>query len=113
MCMRTYPVYGQFYLQSLLLVFVFFVMKIDPDVIIGHDVTGYDFDVFLHRIAQNKIPHWSKLGRLKRANMPKFGSRLGASAPAAGRLVLDTMISARELIRCRSYDLTEVSNITH
>lgn len=89
------------------------VLKIDPDVIIGHDVAGYDFDVFLHRIAQNKLPHWSKLGRLKRANMPKFGSRLGASAPAAGRLVLDTMISARELIRCRSYDLTEVSNCTN
>lgn len=76
--------------------------------IIGHDIATYDFDVLLHRINANKVPHWSKLGRLKRATLPKFGTRSGAASPAAGRLVLDTMISAKELIRCRSYDLTEV-----
>ena len=27
-----------------------------------------------------------------------------------GRLVCDVMISARELMRCRSYDLTELTN---
>jgi len=62
-------------------------------------------DVLLHRIAASKISQWSKLGRLKRATIPKFAARSGA---AVGRLILDTMISAKELIRCRSYDLTEV-----
>jgi len=81
------------------------VWKVDPDVIVGHDVAGYDLDVLLHRIAAAKISNWSKLGRLKRATVPKFGARSGA---AAGRLIMDTMISAKELIRCRSYDLTEV-----
>ena len=38
----------------------------------GHDVLGFDLDVLLQRISANKIPHWSKLGRLKRANMPKL-----------------------------------------
>ena len=33
-----------------------------------------------------------------------------ASMAVAGRLVADIMISAKELIRCRSYDLTEVTN---
>jgi DNA polymerase alpha subunit A len=32
--------------------------KIDPDVIIGHDVTVFDLDVLLHRMVQNKIPNW-------------------------------------------------------
>ena len=83
----------------------FMSVKVDPDVIVGHDVVGYDMDVLLHRIAATKISSWSKVGRLKRATVPKFGARSGA---AAGRLLLDTMISAKELIRCRSYDLTEV-----
>jgi len=80
-------------------------LQVDPDIIVGHDVVGYDMDVLLHRIAASKISHWSKVGRLKRATVPKFGARSGA---AAGRLMLDTMISSKELIRCRSYDLTEV-----
>ena len=80
-------------------------LQLDPDVIVGHDVVGYDMDVLLHRIAAIKISNWSRVGRLKRATMPKFGARSGA---ATGRLILDTMISAKELIRCRSYDLTEV-----
>jgi DNA polymerase alpha subunit A len=33
--------------------------KIDPDIIIGHDITGFDLDVLLHRMVQNKIPNWS------------------------------------------------------
>ncbi len=31
---------------------------IDPDVIIGHDISGFDLDVLLHRMVQNKIPSW-------------------------------------------------------
>ena len=38
----------------------------------GHDIYGFDLDVLLHRISANKIPHWSKIGRLKRTVMPKL-----------------------------------------
>ena len=38
----------------------------------GHDILGFDLEVLLHRIDQNKIPHWSKIGRLKRSIMPKL-----------------------------------------
>ena len=34
--------------------------KLDPDIIIGHDVTGFDLDVLVHRTVANKIPHWSR-----------------------------------------------------
>lgn len=89
--------------------------KTDPDLIVGHDLLGFDLEVLLHRINQNKVPHWSRLGRLKRANMPRLSNATGfkggsVSSAACGRLVCDVKISAKELIRCRSYDLTELVN---
>ncbi|XP_067669020.1 DNA polymerase alpha catalytic subunit-like [Haliotis asinina] len=89
--------------------------KVDPDIIVGHDIFGFDIDIFLHRINANKIPHWSKIGRLKRTTMPKLssghgGRGLSEKSAACGRLLCDIKISARELLRCRSYDLTELSH---
>ncbi|XP_061778013.1 DNA polymerase alpha catalytic subunit isoform X1 [Nerophis ophidion] len=85
--------------------------KIDPDVLVGHDIFGFDLEVLLQRLNHCKVPHWSKIGRLRRANMPKLGGRsafVGKSA-SCGRLVCDTEISAKELIRCKSYHLTELA----
>ena len=42
----------------------------------GHDIYGFDLDVLLHRISSNKVPHWSRLGRLKRSIMPKLAVSL-------------------------------------
>ncbi|XP_033730564.1 DNA polymerase alpha catalytic subunit-like [Pecten maximus] len=90
--------------------------KIDPDVLVGHDIYGFDLDVMLHRINANKIPHWSKLGRLKRTKMPKLSTHAGGRGITdkyitCGRLLCDVKISSRELIRSRSYDLTELANV--
>lgn len=41
------------------------IYSLDPDVIVGHNFLGFDLDVLLHRMDALKIPHWSKLGRLK------------------------------------------------
>ena len=38
----------------------------------GHDIYGFDIDILLNRINANKIPHWSKIGRLKRSVIPKL-----------------------------------------
>ena len=76
---------------------------IDPDVIIGHDVSGFDIEVLLHRTMVNKIPNWSRLGRLRRS-VPLKG-RFNEKQATTGRLVCDLKISAKELIRCKSYDL--------
>ncbi|XP_051538703.1 DNA polymerase alpha catalytic subunit isoform X3 [Myxocyprinus asiaticus] len=85
--------------------------KIDPDVLVGHDIYGFDLEVLLQRINVCKVPHWSKIGRLRRANMPKLGGRGGFAEKSAtcGRLVCDVEISAKELIRCKSYHLTELA----
>ena len=42
----------------------------------GHDILGFDLEVLLQRINVCKVPFWSKIGRLRRANMPKLGVRL-------------------------------------
>ncbi|XP_060718299.1 DNA polymerase alpha catalytic subunit isoform X2 [Tachysurus vachellii] len=85
--------------------------KIDPDVLVGHDILGFDLEVLLQRINTCKVPFWSKIGRLRRANMPKLGGRGGFAEKSAtcGRLVCDVEISAKELIRCKSYHLTELA----
>ncbi|GFN73923.1 DNA polymerase, partial [Plakobranchus ocellatus] len=89
--------------------------RYDPDLLVGHDIYGFDLDVLLHRISANKIPHWSKISRLKRTVMPKLGHGQGRATFAektavCGRMMCDVQISARELIRCRSYDLTVLTS---
>jgi DNA polymerase alpha subunit A len=49
--------------------------KEDPDVIVGHNIFGFDLDVLMARLTENKIPMWSKLGRLRRNKKPYFGSK--------------------------------------
>jgi len=91
------------------------IQKTDPDLLVGHDIYGFDLDLLLHRINVNKVPHWSRISRLKRAKMPKITQSHGRATYAeksavCGRMMCDVQISARELIRSRSYDLTELAS---
>ncbi|CAH3146316.1 unnamed protein product [Pocillopora meandrina] len=102
--------------RALLGLFMAKIHRIDPDVIVGHDIYGFDLDLLMHRISACKIPHWSRLGRLKRSIMPKLsnggpgrGNSLLDRSITSGRMVCDVKISSKELIRCKSYDLTALS----
>uniref|UniRef100_G3RT59 DNA polymerase n=1 Tax=Gorilla gorilla gorilla TaxID=9595 RepID=G3RT59_GORGO len=96
--------------RTLLGFFLAKVHKIDPDIIVGHNIYGFELEVLLQRINVCKAPHWSKIGRLKRSNMPKLGGRSGFGERNAtcGRMICDVEISAKELIRCKSYHLSEL-----
>uniref|UniRef100_G1P2P0 DNA polymerase n=1 Tax=Myotis lucifugus TaxID=59463 RepID=G1P2P0_MYOLU len=96
--------------RTLLGFFLAKVHKIDPDIIVGHNIYGFELEVLLQRINVCKVPHWSKIGRLKRSNMPKLGGRSGFGERNAtcGRMICDVEISAKELIRCKSYHLSEL-----
>ncbi|XP_008578186.1 PREDICTED: DNA polymerase alpha catalytic subunit, partial [Galeopterus variegatus] len=96
--------------RTLLGFFLAKVHKIDPDIIVGHNIYGFELEVLLQRINVCKVSHWSKIGRLKRSNMPKLGGRSGFGERNAtcGRMICDVEISARELIRCKSYHLSEL-----
>jgi DNA polymerase alpha subunit A len=82
--------------------------KIDPDVLLGHGLQDFELDVLVHRIQSNKVPNWSKISRLKRSTPVK--GRMLTQQMVCGRLVCDVKISSKELIRARSYDLTELVN---
>jgi len=96
--------------NALLGVFCSQVQKLDPDVILGHDLHGFQIEVLLHRMNAHRIPHWSKLGRLKKNNMPNLNTKSSSfalvdSGAVCGRVMCDTMTSAKELIRENEYSL--------
>ncbi|CAN7995918.1 unnamed protein product, partial [Ixodes pacificus] len=104
--------------RSLLILFAAKLQRLDPDIIVGHDVQSYDLNVLLHRMISSKIPNWSRLGRLKRGNaavlvrlplLPFARTAKGDKQMTPGRLVCDLKISSKELVQCKSYDLTELA----
>ena len=40
------------------------IYRTDPDVIVGHDILGFDLGVLLHRMRACKVDYWSRIGRL-------------------------------------------------
>ncbi|CAO3621927.1 unnamed protein product [Cunninghamella blakesleeana] len=89
----------------------------DPDVIVGHNFTGFDLDVLLHRMKALGTQHWHRLGRLKRKTWPKLQSGAGGTGEATfqermimcGRLICDTYLASKDLIRSKSYRMTELA----
>ncbi|XP_050308740.1 DNA polymerase alpha catalytic subunit [Anthonomus grandis grandis] len=86
--------------QALLNYFITQFHKIDPDLVVGHNLHGYQADILAHRLIKHNISTFSKLSRLRRAQNKKLAREL-----FTGRLVADVKISAKELIKARSYDL--------
>ena len=99
--------------------------KHDPDIIVGHNFVGFGLDILLHRMKHNKIESWSRMGRLNRSVWPKLQSGAGGTGEStfeerkvmSGRLVCDTYMSAKDLIRQTSYSLVNLANtqlgVTH
>ncbi|KAI9204886.1 DNA polymerase family B-domain-containing protein [Polychytrium aggregatum] len=91
--------------------------RTDPDVIVGHNFVGFDLDVLLHRMKALKTAHWSKIGRLRRTVWPKLQAGAGGTGDTSyaerevcsGRLMCDTYLAAKDLIRSKSYGLTQLS----
>ncbi|KAH9369594.1 hypothetical protein HPB48_011512 [Haemaphysalis longicornis] len=93
--------------RSLLTFLIARLQKLDPDILIGHDIQSFELDVLLHRMLAHKIPNWSRLGRLKRGNAGALGKSADKQI-TPGRLVCDAKVSAKELVQCKSYDLSEL-----
>ncbi|KAL9241573.1 hypothetical protein vseg_015671 [Gypsophila vaccaria] len=94
--------------------------KLDTDILVGHNISGFDLDVLLHRAQACRVPSstWSKIGRLKRSIMPKLtkGNTTFGSGPSpgimsciAGRLLCDTFLCSRDLLKEVSFSLTSLA----
>ena len=78
--------------------------NLDPDALLAHDLHGFVMDLLMSRLAALKVPHWSKLGRLKRLQVPAI-DRSGAfncsvldRGVGSGRLMVDTQLLAKEFL---------------
>ncbi|WCJ31178.1 DNA polymerase alpha catalytic subunit [Euphorbia peplus] len=94
--------------------------KFDSDILVGHNISGFDLDVLLHRAQACGVPSsmWSKIGRLKRSMMPRLtkgktiygsGASPGIMSCIAGRLLCDTYLCSRDLLKEVSYSLTQLA----
>ncbi len=85
----------------------------DPDIVIAHNLCGGVFETLLARLTYLKINHWSRIGRFKRNMIPKqkgeFGGQWIPRVVTPGRLLLDTFLNSKELIRETNYDLTHLA----
>ena len=46
--------------------------RIDPDLLVGHDLWGNQLDLLVHRLLFHKVAHWHRIGRLRRS--PNFAT---------------------------------------
>ena len=78
--------------------------NLDPDALLAHDLHGFVMDLLLSRLSALKVPHWSKLGRLKRLQIPHidrsgtFNASVLDRGVGSGRLQLDTQLLAKEFL---------------
>lgn len=79
--------------QFLLSKFLAMFEKMDPDVIMGHQLQDVDLGILLNRLREKKTPGWHRVGRLKRGDWPKnYNKNSGFFAERqliAGRLMCD------------------------
>ena len=88
--------------------------QVDPDLVVSHNLCGSTIEILLARIQLLKISRWSSIGRLKRSSLPNRKIDAAASSwlpriVSCGRLLVDTFLNAKELIRETNYDLGHLS----
>ncbi|AFM98938.1 DNA polymerase type-B delta catalytic subunit [Encephalitozoon hellem ATCC 50504] len=92
-------------------------MEVDPDIIVGYNIKGFDLPYILDRGEILGINDFSILGRSKKkaktrdttmsSNM--FGSITTTEVEIDGRLIIDMMVVIRRDYKLRSYSLNSVS----
>ncbi|KAJ2856063.1 DNA-directed DNA polymerase alpha catalytic subunit pol1, partial [Coemansia erecta] len=93
---------------ALLNLFTALLKRVDPDVLTAHNFYGFDLDVLLHRMQALRTDGWSALGRLRRRVMPRLHSgdtNYAARQVVAGRIVCDTYLASKDLVKAKSYSL--------
>ncbi|KAK5645778.1 hypothetical protein RI129_004242 [Pyrocoelia pectoralis] len=89
--------------RALLNYFLLQIQKIDPDIIVGHDLQDYQIGLLCERLLHCKSNNISRLSKIKRADISN--KHLLEKDLFVGRLVSDIKVSSKELIKSRSYDL--------
>eukprot|EP00178_Gracilaria_changii_P017202 TRINITY_DN491_c0_g1_i1.p1 TRINITY_DN491_c0_g1~~TRINITY_DN491_c0_g1_i1.p1 ORF type:complete len:1536 (-),score=250.71 TRINITY_DN491_c0_g1_i1:9728-14335(-) len=92
-------------------------LRLDPDVIIGHRLMGFGLDVLLTRMKAKHCREWSRLGRLVQRRDLSAVIRHNTEVSSwfkgdlvAGRLMVDTHMHAKDLLpKEKDYSLASLS----
>ncbi|KAF2077981.1 hypothetical protein CYY_000705 [Polysphondylium violaceum] len=87
--------------RDLLTFFIETIACIDPDVIAGHNVIGYDIEVIYNRLEKLKVVDWSCIGRLKKSQYDRRNK-------VPGRLICDSYLVCKEFLKEKNYSLVEL-----
>ncbi|KDR67983.1 hypothetical protein GALMADRAFT_257532 [Galerina marginata CBS 339.88] len=94
-----------------------FIEKVDPDVVIGYNISGFDFPYLMDRAKALKINKFPYLGRMKgmktetkntHFSSKAYGQRDSKETPLDGRLQLDILQFMQREHKLRSYTLNSV-----
>ena len=83
--------------------------RFDPDVLVAHNLVAFDLELLISRAAVHKCSTWDRIGRLKRSQIPKIKSGQNLGQYAAGRLLMDTYLSSKELVKQTTFTLTALA----
>jgi DNA polymerase alpha subunit A len=103
--------------QVLLSKFLALFERVDPDVLMGHQLQEVDYSILLSRLKEKKTPGWHRIGRLKRSEWPKTfgkgGSFFAERQLLAGRLMCDLAndMGKSLMTRCQQWSLTEMTEL--
>ena len=103
--------------QFLLSKFLALFERVDPDVLMGHQLQEVDYSILLSRLKEKKTPGWHRIGRLKRSDWPKTfgkgGSFFAERQLLAGRLMCDLAndMGKSLMTRCQQWSLTEMCEL--
>lgn len=95
-----------------------FIIKVDPDVIIGYNTTNFDIPYLLNRAKALKVNDFPYFGRLKTVKQEikesvfsskAYGTRETKNVNIDGRLQLDLLQFIQREYKLRSYTLNAVS----
>ncbi|KAL8965165.1 MAG: hypothetical protein Q9183_003994, partial [Haloplaca sp. 2 TL-2023] len=92
--------------------------RVDPDVLMGHQLQDVNYPVLLSRMRERKTPGWHRIGRMKRSEWPKNMGKTGGSFFSerqliSGRLICDVAndMGKSLMTKCQSWSLTEMSQL--
>lgn len=113
---------GTFFLekseQFLLSKFMALFERMDPDVLMGHNLQEVDYSTLLSRLREKKTPGWHRIGRLKRGEWPKTFGRTGSGFFSerqilTGRLMCDLAndMGKSLMTKCQQWSLTEMCEL--
>ena len=104
--------------QLLLSKFLALLEKMDPDVLMGHQLQDVDYPILLNRMREKKTPGWHRIGRLRRSEWPKNIGKSGNSFFAerqlvSGRLLCDIAndMGKSLMTKCQSWNITEMCEL--